>query len=328
MNIALLTLDFPPDYIGGVSAWAKDMAVALHGAGHTVTVFAKHTGDTRDHDAALPFRVRRVRGRAWSRWGGWWMRLALFGKLRRFDQVLCATWPLAQRLPRIRRLGVAVHGSEITCLETAPLGLRRLAQTTYAWFPVSRFLASELHRLQLDCRRINVLPMPLLTDAGAAPARGQHLVCVARNTTRKGIDRAIKIAEATCRPITLIGATNAPPLGEALGELSRAETLERIRTAKAIVLTPRTYADGRGAEGLGLCFLEAASMAVPSIGCDVGGVPEAIGPGLLLSDPDRPDGEAINAWLEEANQGERAQSWLRKNHGPRRAVAAMQRGLQ
>ena len=37
---------------------------------------------------------------------------------------------------------------------------------------------------------------------------------------------------------------------------------------------------------------------------------------------------AFNAWLEEANQGERAQSWLRKNHGPRRAVAAMQRGLQ
>ena len=54
MNVALLTLDVPPNFIGGVSAWAMDMAIALHRAGHTVTVYAKHTGDTTSHDAPCP----------------------------------------------------------------------------------------------------------------------------------------------------------------------------------------------------------------------------------------------------------------------------------
>ena len=328
MNVALLTLDFPPNFIGGVSAWAMDMAIALHRAGHTVTVYAKHTGDTTSHDAALPFSVRRVRGRSWARWGGWWMRLALVGRLQHYDQILCATWPLAVRLPSIPRLGVAVHGSEVTCLETAPPALTRLARTAHAWFPVSAFLASELDRLALPCRQVAVLPMPLETNAGAAPERGDHLVCVARDTPRKGVDRAIQIAEATGRSIRLIGTSASPPNGEAYGELSRAETIAQIRGARALVLTPRAHASGRGAEGLGLCILEAASVGVPSIGCDVGGVREALGPGLLLTDPDHPDGGAINAWLTDDGHGQRAQAWVGSHHGPQRAVATLMRELR
>ena len=311
MNVALLTLDFPPDFIGGVSAWAMDMAVALHNAGHEVTVYAKHTGDTRAHDEVLPFRIRRVRGRSWAKYGSWWMRLALLGRTQDYDQVLCATWPLAVRLPDVPRLGIAVHGSEVTCLDAPTPALHRLASTTYAWFPVSNFLATELSRLKLNCRRINVLPMPLETDAGTAVQRGAHLVCVARDTARKGIDRAIKIAEVTGRPITLIGPANSPPNGHAHGVIPRAEAVDIIRTARALVLTPRVNSAGIGAEGLGLCMLEAASVGVPSIGCNIGGVPEALGPGLLLEDPDRPDGVAINSWLADEEQGVRAQSWLK-----------------
>lgn len=328
MNVALLTLDFPPDFIGGVSAWAMDMAAALDRAGHDVTVYAKHTGDTRAHDEALPFRVRRVRGRSWAKYGGWWMRLALIGKMQQYDQILCATWPLAVRLPDVSRLGIAVHGSEVTCLDAPTPALRRLTQTAYAWFPVSNFLAAELSRLKLDCRRVSVLPMPLETDAGAAAERGDHLVCVARETARKGIDRAIKIAEATGRPITLIGPIDPPPNGDAHGVVPRAEAVDMIRTARALVLTPRVNSAGMGAEGLGLCMLEAASVGVPSIGCDIGGVREALGPGLLLEDPDRPDGAAINSWLADDGRGARAQSWLKDTHGPELAVSTMMRDLQ
>ena len=139
------------------------------------------------------------------------MRLALVGRLQHYDQILCATWPLAVRLPPVPRLGVAVHGSEVTCLETAPPALTRLARTAHAWFPVSAFLASELDRLALPCRQVAVLPMPLETNAGAAPERGDHLVCVARDTPRKGVDRAIQIAEATGRSIRLIGTSASPP---------------------------------------------------------------------------------------------------------------------
>jgi len=327
VKIALLTLDFPPDFIGGVSAWTKDMATALHRAGHTVTVYAKYTGDTRTHDTALPFTVQRVRGRSWARWGGWWMRWALLGKMNHYDHVICATWPLAAHLPAIPRLAVAVHGSEITCLEDAPPSLKALAQTAYAWFPVSKFLASELERLVPACQRVTPLPMPLETDAGIAPERGEHLVCVARDSERKGIDRAINIAAATGRPITLIGRSTQPPNGMAHGEISRAETMALIRSARALILTPRTNSAGLGAEGLGLCMLEAASVGVPSIGCDTGGVREALGPGLLLVDPDQPDGGVINAWLDDEAQGMRAQAWLKTHHGPDLAVSTLMRGL-
>ena len=327
MRIALLTLDFPPDFIGGVSAWSMDMASALHRAGHTVTVYAKHTGDTRIHDEALPFHVRRVRGRAWARWGGWWMRLALLGKTGQYEQVLCATWPLATRLPELHRLGIAVHGSEVTCLEAPTSALSALTARAHAWFPVSNFLATELRRLDLDCRRVVVLPMPLETDAGVADERGEHLICVARDDNRKGIDRAVKIAEVTGRAITLVGPSTAPPNGRALGEVPRDQTLALIRSARALVLTPRTNPGGLGAEGLGLCLLEAASVGVPSIGCATGGVPEALGPGLLLENPDQPDGSAINTWLTERDHGRRAQSWLQRHHGPVSAVSTMMRGL-
>ena len=70
MNWLLITLDFPPGYIGGVAAWADDLARALVGRGHSVTVLAKATGGTREHDAALPFDVVRMRGRSWGRWQG------------------------------------------------------------------------------------------------------------------------------------------------------------------------------------------------------------------------------------------------------------------
>jgi glycosyltransferase involved in cell wall biosynthesis len=327
VKLALLTLDFPPAYIGGVSAWARDMAMALHQAGHEVTVFAKRTGDTRTHDEALPYAVHRVAGRAWSTWGGVWMRLRLLGRLKQYDQVLCATWPLAVHLDGHPRLGVAVHGSEVTCLEAAPSALRKLAQSAHAWFPVSHFLRSELDRLNLKCRKVEVLPMPLQTDTAPAIPRGDHLVCVARTTTRKGIDRALKIAEVTGRRIDLIGSDDGPPHANAHGELSRTDTLALVRSARALVLTPRTDSQGLGAEGLGLCMLEAASMGVPSIGCDTGGVSEALGPGLLLDNPDEPNGAAINAWLMDDGHGERAKAWVLKHHGPAQAVDTLMRGL-
>ena len=169
--------------------------------------------------------------------------------------------------------------------------------------------------------------MPLQTDTAPESPRGDHLVCVARTTTRKGIDRAIKIAEVTGRRIDLIGSNEGPPQENAHGELSRTDTLALVRSARALVLTPRTDSQGLGAEGLGLCMLEAASMGVPSIGCYTGGVSEALGPGLLLDNPDEPNGAAINEWLMDDGHGERAKAWVAKHHGPTQAVDTLMRGL-
>ena len=327
MRIAILTVDFPPDFVGGVSAWSSDLAKALSDAGHEVTVFAKHTGLTASHDAHLPFDVRRVRGRSWARWGALWMHLALGPRVHRFDWIICSTWPLARLITSHPRLAVAVHGSEVTRLRDAPAALRALTTHAYAWFPVSAFLARELKRLGLACREVQILPMPLALPSPAPVARGTHLICVARPSSRKGIDRAIKIARATGRRIELIGPTQGGEQIRAYGPLSRADTLQAVASAAAIVLTPRVDEDGLGAEGLGLCLIEAAGLGVPSIACRTGGVPEAAGFGLVLDDPDEPDGEAINAWLDGADRGRQARQWVLQNHGPELTLATLMRTM-
>ena len=101
-----------------------------------------------------------------------------------------------------------------------------------------------------------------------------------------------------------------------------------MQGAKAVILTPQTNDVGLGAEGLGLVLLEAASMGVPAIGCDVGGVPEAIGPGLILGDPDQPNGERINQWLGDEDRGKAAKEWVKLNHGPALCVSTIERAVR
>ena len=61
---------------------------------------------------------------------------------------------------------------------------------------------------------------------------------------------------------------------------------------------PRPDADGSGAEGFGLSLVEAASLGVVPVGCRTGGVPEAVGAGIVLEDPD-----AIPRFIEAIEQG-------------------------
>ena len=150
--------------------------------------------------------------------------------------------------------------------------------------------------------------MPLTLPDYQERHRGEHLICVARPTDRKGIDRAIKIAAATRRKLELIGPQAGPPGTVAYGILPRRQTLEKVAKAQAILLTPRLLSDGRGGEGLGLCIIEAASLGVPAIGCDTGGVVEALGPGLVRNDPDAQahgDIDDLKPTFEEFKEHER-----------------------
>jgi len=330
MKVAILTVEFPPDCIGGVSAWSSDMALALVEAGHSVEVFTKKRSHTHEHDQALPFQVTRVRGRSWAKWGSLWMQIALWKRLHQFDIILAANWSLTTRIHTHKGLCLSFHGSDISTLSTAPPDLQRLTRSCHRLFPVSDFLRRELIRLGcVDDKdpRVSILPMPLNLPDHQARHRGEHLICVARPTDRKGIDRAIKIAAATHRKLELIGPKSGPPGTVAYGTLPRRQTLEKVAKAQAILLTPRLRQDGRGGEGLGLCILEAASLGVPAIGCDTGGVIEALGPGLVLSDPDRPDGTAINTWLNEANRGVEALAWVKQHHGARHTVQCLEEAL-
>jgi glycosyltransferase involved in cell wall biosynthesis len=330
----LLTQDFPPVFCGGIASWAADLAGALAAQGEAVEVYARRSGNTREFDAAFPATVHRMWGRSWSRWQGTWVRCAVGRKLVAGDRVLAATWRVATGLlgairARSAQLAVAFHGSDLTQLDVAPPGLRAVVDSADALLPVSGFLASELVRLNVvapDDPRMQVLPMPV--EAGPAGPGGDGLVCVARPTPLKGIDRAVALAQALGRTITLVGPTEPTGPGvNALGRRTRAETRSAIAEAAAIVLLPEVDAHGRGAEGLGLALIEAATMGIPAIGCQTGGVPEAVGPGLVLADPDAPDLAVVRAFLADEDAGARARAWAQAHHGAERALRTLREVL-
>jgi phosphatidylinositol alpha-1,6-mannosyltransferase len=317
----VVTVDLPPARTGGVAAWTDDAATALAATGE-VTVYARHDGDTAAWDAARPYRVVRMRGRSWGRRQALWAVAQAGPRLRPGDALLCTTWPVAALLsPFARGRGVpvvvAAHGSEVTMLAAPPAPLRRIGGRV-SWLPVSGFLARELDRLGGGTWRRTVAPSPL--DPGPAPAEVPRagLLVVARPTPLKGVARVATLGRALGLPVSVIGGGPAVPGVTALGPLPRAEARAAMARAAAVALLPRTDPAGRGAEGLGLVLLEAAAAGTPVVGCRTGGVPEAVGPGLLLDDPDRPDLDAVRTLLADPTAGRRARAWLEATHGPAR----------
>jgi len=329
----LLTQDFPPVFTGGVAAWADDLATALHEAGEDVQVLARAGRDTQAFDDTRGYPVRRLHGRSWGRLQGLWTGLGALPHIGRETCVIAATWGLAAGvLPQVRatgaRLLVACHGSDLTRLRSPPARLLRVANATHRFLPVSRFLSLELDRLDVGTPR-EILPMALDLPASAPTGPREGLVLLARLTPLKGLGRAVRLATALGLPLTIIGdgpareGISATDGVHFMGRLPRAEAMAHLARARAALLLPRVDEDGTGAEGLGLCLLEAAARATPVIGCRVGGVPEAVGPGLVLDDPDRPDLDAVRRFLDDPESGARARAWLAEHHGPAHCLAAL-----
>jgi phosphatidylinositol alpha-1,6-mannosyltransferase len=335
----LVTEDFPPTAVGGIAAWAEDLAGALAASGEAVTVLARRRPGVEAWDRGRPYPVIRMAGRSWGSWQGLWAALAVLPRLGPGVVVLAATWRLVSWIaPLVRILGatllVSAQGSDLTQLERAPGALRRVAAAARAWVPVSRFLGDELGRLGIS-GEVFVLPMALQAPPAPAPASPEGpLVVIARLLPSKGVDRVLAIGRALGRPVRVVGDGPAAgalrALGGAvqwMGALPRDEARAALIGASALLLLPRSGPDGRGAEGLGLCLLEAAAAGVPVIGCFTGGVPEATGPGLLLDDPEAPDLNAIRAFLGDPASGALARAWVLAHHGPAAAVAALRAAL-
>ena len=343
--IHVVTLDFPPTYDGGVATWAVELALGLHEAGRPVAVYARSARGVSAHDRALPFPVVRMRGRSWASRGADWVALQVSPRVRAADAVVFATWPLARRASRgLRRRGVphavAFHGSDLTRLAEAPPALEVVAAGA-ACLPVSAFLMGELRRMlpeqALDGSAI--IPQPC-GGSGGEGGDGEGLIVVARLNRLKGVDRALRLAAALGWPITVVGDGPERAALEALaasigararftGRLSLQETLASYGGHAACALLPRVDRDGSGAEGFGLTLLEAMSRGVPAVGCATGGVPEAVGPGLVLAEPDNPEAAAaaVRAFLAAGDRGAEGRRWVRENHGRQRLAAAVLRAL-
>lgn len=331
MRWVVLTDDWPPA-AGGVATWSHRVVTGLAAAGHVVGVFAR----ARPVLAPVPgVRVRGVRGPSFGRHGGAWLAAAAAGALRRADAVLATTWPVATHLagvlPRRVPLHVVAHGSDVTRPPRSRRGFRRAWGRAQQRWAVSEYLADALAHRDVSTA---VLPAPVEPAPAPVSAAGTW-VMAGRATPLKGGDRFVRIVAAAGADGIALGA--GPELGawRALaaelgarvafpGWVPRDRARAVLAEAALVALLPRTHPDGSGAEGLGLALIEAAALGVPTVGCATGGVPEAVGPGLVLPDPDDPavSAEAIRAWWTP-ERGVEAQAWARAHHGTERVVRAL-----
>ncbi len=348
MTWHVVTGDAPPGFTGGVASWTERVCTGLHQAGLPVVLHARgarlagRLAEAR-HDVDQVFPVRRIRTHRWNRQQARAVATAVGPQLRAGDRVLATTWPTAPGLVEpCRALGlplvVVVHGSEITRLDRAPPGLLSLA--SYARFvSVSQFLAQRLAELGVQAAVLPAPVDPVVDPPG--PELRQGLLVVARCTALKGIERAMDLGQALGWPVTVVGEGPALPalrqhaagLGVPVlfeGRASWERTAQRYRGARLVAQLSRQDLDGSGAEGLGLVVLEAIAHGAPAVVSGVGGLPEAVGPGLVLEAPDDPvaSASAVRGWLAAGDPIAAQRAWLGAHHGVRRTVDALRAAVQ
>lgn len=329
MRFLIATDDFPP-LPGGVATWTHAVAGGLHAAGHEVTVLARARPGLGGH----PYRVIGIRGPSFGRWGGLWTALAAPDP-RRFHRVLATTWPVATALARWTTvpLLVVAHGSDVTTAPRDPRGQARVLDRARR-FAVSGYLAGRLRAMGWPAE---VLPPPVDVEAPRAPRSDPPTWGFAgRATPLKGGDRFVRLVAAAGVRGVIVGG--GPALAEwrdlarrlgadvrFTGPLDRPGALTEMARWNLCFLLPRTRPDGSGAEGYGLVLAEAAARGVATVGCRTGGVPEAVGAGLVLDDPDDVPGsvEALARWWDPA-RGEACRRHLAGTGGVARVVARLE----
>lgn len=329
MRWVILTDDYPP-CSGGIAVWTRQIANGLAARGYEVVVYAR----ARDGTPPDPFEVVQVQGRSFGRHGGKWTAVRALPRIRPEDRVLATTWnivaPLAKQYAARAQLHVVGHGSDVT-----DLSVRQLKAALQVWdaahhrWAMSGYLAARMPS------GTQVLPAPVELLSNALGPRPDVWACVARATPLKGVDRFLRLVAAAGTRAVVIGdvlpewRTLAAELGLAdrvrfTGAVEHPDAMGELSGCEAVFLLSKPRENGGGAEGLGLCLLEGAARAVVPVGCQTGGIPEAVGPGLVLTDPD--DVAASVAEIRRGltpGLGARCQAWVRRRHGTSRAVDSL-----
>lgn len=317
MRWLILSTEAPP-VIGGIASWVDDVTRVLRLNGQTVTVLS-HLGKR-----AGGVSTKRIKGRSWTRFQGfwcWWSARSIGA-----DIVLCASWELASWIgPSLKKKGalllVAAHGSDVSraLSESQKRQLRGVDNWVDHWLPMSRYLQAKLRAL--GCQSPStVLPVPLKLDNIAPSTPTLGLICAARSTPLKGIERSIQLATELGKTLHLVGDIEHHRWRSdsvlTSGPCARHSLLESFRQSAAALLLSTTATDLSGGEGLGLCLIEAASVGCPPMGSNVGGIPEAIGPGILW-EPTTALAELQDA-LSQPRLRQDCWEWVRDNHGENR----------
>ena len=331
MRWVLLTDDAPPR-VGGVATFVARISAGLARRGHQVTVFRRHRPRWDPPPGVV---VHSAWGPSFSRLAGRWLAVRAAPTLCRADAVIAATWICGTTVAHSRiPLYLIGHGSDVTRPGPRPEAFGRTWRAAAGRFALSGYLAQILGARGIDAR---VLPAPVTAAGAPRPPRSPRgrWGFVARAVPDKGGDRFIRLVAAAGVRGVIVGDGPALASWRSLagrlgadvtftGHVPAAAVPAILEGLDLVCLLPRTGIDGAG-EGLGLALLEAAAVGVPVVGCATGGVPEAVGPGLILEDPDDADGstQAIARWWT-ADRGVAAWEWLRDHHGTHRTIDALE----
>lgn len=293
MHWVVVTDDYPP-CDGGVATWTAWAADALSSVG-TVSVYARARPG---FSTTGPWRATPVRARSFTRFGPMALARATLPEARGADGVLCTTWNVARVLSWFVPVEVVAHGSDVV----RPRSERHLQRTwrrCRGW-AVSRHLVGVLAERGLHAR---CLPTPV--PPGRREPLGDRWVFVARALEVKGGERFVRMVAKAGVRADVVGGGPALARWEDLarrlgarvrfhGRLSRTGVESVLDGAAAVFL----LSHGALQEGLGLTLLEARRRGIPVVGTRSGGLPEAVGDGLVLD------------WTTPAHAALQVERWL------------------
>ncbi len=351
----IVTNDFPPR-TGGIESMVFALANRLP-AEELVVYTSRQVGD-KAFDATLGFEVirdparmllpsRRVRRRA-----------AELVRSHQCEQVwFGASAPLGLMADDLRKAGArrligTTHGHEIWWSAVPGFGhaLRRIGDRTDALTYLGEYCRQRIERPLSAAARSRMRQLTpgvddqfFRPDCGGAQIRHRHglgdrpvIVCVSRLVARKGQTMLVQSLPLIAKEIPHVALLI---VGEGPDRRKIQRQIDRLGLGADVVLTGRVpYAElpahydagdvfamparsrlgGLEAEGLGICYLEAAATGLPVIAGDSGGAPDAVlhgENGLVLVNPGVDSlAQAISSVLADrdlaAEYGRRGRAWV------------------
>jgi len=309
----IVTNDFPPR-TGGIESFVLAMAQRM--PADSVVVHTARQGGDAAFDAGLPFPVVRDRSPLMVPTPAISRRAAEIARAEGCDRVwFGAAAPLGLMAPTLRRAGVertvgTTHGHEIWWAMVPPtrLMLRAIGERTDALTYLGEYTRSRIARPLTPAARSRMVQLtPGVDDTvfrpgcGGEKIRARHglsgrpvVVCVSRMVARKGQDvlvRAMRLVKARVPDAALLLVGDGPHRGTVeklvgtlglerdvvvTGRVPWDEIPAYYDAGDVFAMPTRSRLGGLEAEGLGICYLEAAATGLPVVAGNSGGAPDAV----------------------------------------------------
>lgn len=319
-RVLLVTNDFPPRQ-GGIESYLRDFCDTLEPDSLTVLASTRIPGAaTREHDAALPYRVHRLRDRVLLPLPHVARAAARIIRDEGIDVVwFGAAAPMgllarACRRAGARRIVSTTHGHEVgwSMLPVSRRALRIIGDgsdvvTYISKYTRNRFAAAFGPRTAFERLPSGVDVDRFRPDAEAgARIRARHgiapdqplITCISRLVARKGQDSLIAAMPAVVEELpdarlmivgsgpheaTLRSMAERTGVSDHViftGSVPYDELPAHYNAATVFAMPARTRGRGLDVEGLGIVYLEAQACGVPVIAGDSGGAPETVVDGV------------------------------------------------